>query len=128
MRIDQHRFAWFRSGLFWRTFFLLGFLIAASLAAWFASYRIVERTPRANQIAAQVVSMVTITRAALTHSAPGLGRELLFDLASNEGIRVYPREDTDVVKPPPDTPLTPVIQESVRAKLGADTQFAGKVN
>jgi two-component system osmolarity sensor histidine kinase EnvZ len=128
MRLAQNRFAWLRSGLFWRTFFLLGFLIAASLAAWFASYRIVERTPRANQIAAQVVSMVTITRAALTHSAPDLRRELLFDLASNEGIRVYPRENTDVVKPPPQTPLTPVIQESVRAKLGADTEFAGRVN
>ena len=128
MGIAQSRFAWLRSGLFWRTFFLLGFLIGASLAAWFASYRIVERTPRANQIAAQVVSMVTITRAALTHSAPDLRRELLFDLASNEGIRVYPRENTDIVKPPPQTALMPVIQESVRTKLGADTEFAGRVN
>jgi two-component system osmolarity sensor histidine kinase EnvZ len=128
MRLVPTRFGWLKSGLFWRTFFLLAFLIAASMAAWFASFRIVERTPRATQIAAQVVSMVTITRAALTHSAPDLRRELLFDLASNEGIRVYPREDTDVVKPPPDTPLIPVIQENVRAKLGADTIFAGKVN
>ena len=84
-----------RSGLFWRTFFLLAFLIATSMAAWVASFRIVERVPRGEQVAAQVVSIVTITRAALLHSAPALRRELLFDLASTQGIRVYPREDDD---------------------------------
>jgi hypothetical protein len=54
-----------KNGLFWRTFVLLAFLIAASMAAWVASFRIVERTPRGEQLAAQVVSIVTITRAAL---------------------------------------------------------------
>lgn len=128
MSIDQPRLAWLKSGLFWRTFFLLAFLIAASMAAWVASFRMVERTPRAHQIAAQVISIVIITRSALTHSAPDSRRELLFDLASNEGIRVYPREKTDAVQPPPDTALMPEIQASVRARLGNDTQFAGSVN
>nr|WP_241672988.1 sensor histidine kinase [Lacisediminimonas profundi] len=122
------RFAWLRSGLLWRTFFLLAFLIAASMAAWVASFRMVERTPRASQIAAQVVSIVTITRAALTHSAPDSRRELLFDLASNEGVRIYAREETDVLKPPTDNALMPVIQSDVRARLGADTAFASSVN
>jgi two-component system osmolarity sensor histidine kinase EnvZ len=128
MRLTLPHFTWLKSGLFWRTFVLLAFLIAASMAAWVASFRVVERTPRAKQIAAQVVSMVTITRAALTHSAPDLRRELLFDLASNEGIRVYPREDSDAVRPPVDSALNTVIQENVRAKLGPDTRFASKVN
>lgn len=128
MSIAPHRLAWLKSGLFWRTFFLLAFLIAASMAAWVVSFRMVERTPRANQIAAQVISIVIITRSALTHSAPDSRRELLFDLASNEGIRVYSRENTDVVKPPPDTALMPAIQASVRARLGNDTKFAGRVN
>ena len=128
MLTAPHRFAWLKSGLFWRTFFLLAFLITVSMAAWVASFRMVERTPRAKQIAAQVISMVTITRAALTHSAPDLRRELLFDLASNEGIRVYPLEDNDRTELPPDTSLMPVIESTVRAKLGADTKFAGKVN
>ena len=121
-------FAWLGSGLFWRTFFLLAFMIATSMAAWVASYRIIERAPRANQIAAQVISMVTITRAALAHSAPDLRRELLFDLASNEGIRIYPLEDNDRVEPPPETSLMPMVRETVRARLGADTRFAGTVN
>ncbi len=123
-----NRFAWLRSGLYWRTFFLLAFLIATSLAAWVASYRILERTPRATQIAAQVISMVTITRAALAHSAPDLRRELLFDLASNEGIRIYPLEDNDRIEAPPETNLMPIVRSTVREKLGADTRFAGKVN
>lgn len=128
MPAPPKRLAWLKSGLLWRTFFLLGFLITISMAAWVASFRMVERTPAAQQMAAQVVSVVTITRAALTHSAPDLRRELLFDLASNEGIRVYPLEDTDRVVPPPESSLMPELQDNVRSKLGAGTKFAGKVN
>jgi two-component system osmolarity sensor histidine kinase EnvZ len=128
MPSDRNRYAWLKSGLFWRTFFLLAFLIAVSMAAWVASFRTVERPPRARQIAAQIISIVTITRSALTHSAPDSRRELLFDLASNEGIRVYPREDNDVVQKPAESGLLPLIQSSVRSKLGEDTQFASAVN
>ena len=122
------RFAWLKSGLLWRTFFLLAFLIAASMATWVATFRFIERAPRASQVAAQVVSIVTITRAALTHSAPDLRRELLFDLASNEGIRIYTREDNDRIRPPAEHDLMPEIEAEVRAKLGSDTAFAGSVN
>jgi two-component system osmolarity sensor histidine kinase EnvZ len=125
---DRTDYAWLRSGLFWRTFFLLAFLIAVSMATWIASYRMVERPPRASQIAAQIISIVTITRTALTHSAPESRRELLFDLASNEGIRIYPREDNDIVLQPSDSGLLPLIQSAVRGKLGEDTQFASAVN
>ena len=123
-----NRLVWLKSGLFWRTFFLLTFLIAVSMAAWVASFSVVERTPRAKQIAAQVISIVTITRVALTHSAPDLRRELLFELASNEGIRVYPLEETDRIVAPSDNTLMPLIQSSVQVKLGADTKFAEMVN
>lgn len=126
--ITPSRLAGLRSGLFWRTFFLIAFLIAASMAAWVASFRVVERTPRGEQIAAQVTSIVTITRAALLHSAPELRRELLFDLASNQGIRIYPRETDDVTEAMPYTDLMTVIEENVRQRLGQETQFAGEVN
>lgn len=124
----RRRLSSLSSGLFWRTFFLLAFLITASLATWVTSFRNVERAPRASQIAAQVVSIVTITRTALTHSAPDLRRELLFDLASNEGIRIYTREENDVVKLPPENVLLPEIEQLVRASLGDETRFAGSVN
>src|SRR5450830_858974 len=119
---------WFSNGLFWRTFFLLTFLITASMVAWVASFRMVERGPRAEQLAAQIVSVVTITRAALTHSAPEMRRELLFDLASNEGIRIYPLELSDKVKPPEDSPVLPELEFYVKQAMGEDTLFASSVN
>lgn len=107
---------------------MLAFLITVSMVAWIASFRIVERGPRAQQLSAQIVSIVTITRAALTHSASDLRRELLFDLASNEGIRIYPLEDSDQIAPPPDTTLMPDLEKEVRARLGNQTRFSSKVN
>lgn len=119
---------WLTSGLFWRTFVLLALLIMASMLVWIGSLRIVERTPRAEQLANQIISVVTITRAALTHSAPDSRAELLFDLASNEGIRIYPLETTDRVEPPRESNLMPLLQQRVRTRLGAETKFAGRVN
>ena len=121
-------FAWLKSGLFWRTFILLASLITISMAIWIASISWIERAPRAQQMAAQVASVVTITRAALTHSAPDLRRELLFDLASSEGIRVYPLEDSDRTEPLPDNAIKPELQATVRGILGDDTRFAACVN
>ncbi|MBP0597080.1 HAMP domain-containing protein [Herbaspirillum sp. LeCh32-8] len=119
---------WFSNGLFWRTFFLLTFLITASMVAWVASFRMVERGPRAESLAAQIVSVVTITRAALTHSAPEMRRELLFDLASNEGIRIYPLEKSDKIVPPEDSPIVPELEYYVRQSLDENTLFASSVN
>ncbi|WP_211472709.1 sensor histidine kinase [Collimonas humicola] len=126
--VAANRLAWLKSGLLWRTFFMLAFLITVSMVAWVASFRIVERGPRAQQLAAQIISIVTITRAALTHSAPDLRRELLFDLASNEGIRIYPLEDTDQIDPPVDDSIMPDLEKEVRARLGNQTRFSSKVN
>jgi two-component system osmolarity sensor histidine kinase EnvZ len=122
------RLASLKSGLFWRTFILLGALTTTSMTAWVGMISAVQHDPQVQQISAQVVSVVTITHAALTHSAPELRRELLFDLVSNEGIRVFTLEDDDQVDPPPDNALMPDIQKLVRAKLGQDTRFSSKVN
>ena len=119
---------WLKSGLFWRTFLLLGVLTTLSMAAWIGMISVVQRAPQAQQIASQVISVVTITTAALTHSAPELRRELLFDLVSNEGIRIFPLEANDQVEAPPDNWLMPDIEAIVKAKLGADTRFSARVN
>jgi two-component system osmolarity sensor histidine kinase EnvZ len=122
------RLSWFKSGLFWRTFLLLGLLTTLSMASWIGMINAVQRGPQVKQTAELVVSVVTITRAALTHSAIDLRSELLFDLVSNEGIRIIPLMATDVVDPPPDTPLMPEIEALVKEKLGADTRFSSRVN
>jgi two-component system osmolarity sensor histidine kinase EnvZ len=122
------RVASLKSGLFWRTFFLLGALTTTSMTAWVGMISVVQHEPQVQQISAQVISVVTITHAALTHSAPELRRELLFELVSNEGIRVFPLEEDDKVEPPSDNALMPDIEKLVKAKLGADTRFSAKVN
>ncbi len=124
----RRRFIWLRSGLFWRTFFLLSILTTVSMGSWIGMISAVQRGPQVQQTAELVISVVTITHAALTHSAPELRRELLFELVSNEGIRILPLETTDTVDPPPDNPLMPAIAAIVKAKLGADTRFSSRVN
>jgi two-component system osmolarity sensor histidine kinase EnvZ len=122
------RFGWFRSGLFWRTFFLLSVLTTLSMGSWIGIVNLVQRGPQVQQTAELVVSVVTITKAALTHSAPELRRELLFELVSNEGIRILPLEPTDRVEPPPNTAMMPEVAAVVREKLGQDTRFSRRVN
>jgi len=115
-------------GLFWRTFLLIALLISVSLAAWFQSFRVIEREPRAQRVALQLISVVKLTRTALLYSDPDLRRALLQDLESNEGVRVYPREATDKYKLQPDQSETRLIEANVRSRLGADTVIAASVN
>ncbi len=119
---------WYRSGLFWRTFFMLSVLTMLSMASWIGMLNRVQREPQIQQTAELVVSVVTITKAALTHSAPELRRELLFELVSNEGIRIFSLQPTDRIEPPPPNTLMPEIAASIRTKLGADTRISSRVN
>jgi two-component system osmolarity sensor histidine kinase EnvZ len=116
------------SGVFWRTFLLLMLLIGASLGAWFQSFRIFERTPRAQQIAQTIVSVVNVTRSALIHSDPAKRTDLLADLASNESIRIYPLEPSDVVEALRDTESNKLMLDYVRERLGKDTRMVRSVN
>jgi len=116
------------STLFWRTFLLIVLLIVASLAAWVQIFRVSEREPRAQQIAQQLVSIVNITRAALLHSDPSLRRELLFELADNEGIRIVPLEPADRTVDFPDSALMRMVRDAVVAQLGPRTRMAAEVN
>lgn len=84
---------------------------------------------RARSIAEQVVSLVTITRAALVHSEPESRRELLFDLASNEGIRIYPLEPTDQIEPiTRGDDLMQNMLPYIQQKMGDDTILSPNVN
>src|ERR1700677_1794717 len=105
-------------GLFWRTFLLIALLISVSLAAWFQSFRVIEREPRAQRVALQLISVVKLTRTALLYSDPDLRRALLQDLESNEGVRVYPRETTDKYRLQPDESLNRLSEHDIRARLG----------
>ena len=122
------RLSWLRSGLFWRTFLLLGFLTMVSTASWVGLINIVQRGPQVEKTADLVISVVTITKAALTNSAPELRSELLLELFSSEGIRILTLEENDVVDPPPDNALSRDIEKLVKERLGKETRFAGRVD
>ena len=119
---------WLRSGLFWRTFLLMGILTAVSMASWIGMINAVQRGPQVQQTAEMVMSVVTITKTALINSKPELRNELLFELFSNEGIRIFTLEDSDIVDPPLDDPLMNDIEKIVKTRLGPDTRFASRVN
>ncbi len=117
-----------RLGLFSRTFLLLTVLMTASLAAWLQAFRSMEVEPRAQQVAQQIVTVVNITRAALIHSAPRERRYLLLDLATNEGIQVYPHEKSDLTVKLPGRQVLQRVEEQVIDRLGPDTTVAWEVN
>jgi two-component system osmolarity sensor histidine kinase EnvZ len=111
--------------LLWRTFLAIALVIVVSVATWFQIYRIYDREPRARQIAQMVVSVVNLTRTALVTARPELRRELLLDLADDEGIRVYPAEpDERIVEPASDRPLLKLVNTELRRQLGEETRIA----
>lgn len=128
MRIDRRLLTLVFGGLFWRTFLLIALLIAVSLAAWFQSFQVFEREPRAQRVALQLVAVVKLTRTALLYSDPDLRRALLQDLESNEGVRVYPREQGDKYTLQPGDTLNQLIEHDIRSRLGDDTVIAQSVN
>ena len=86
---------WWKSSLFWRTFVLVGVLLAISMGFWIASFQWLDRDNRAKTVSGQIASVVTITRAALVHSEPSSRQELIYELVSKDGIRIYPKEPSD---------------------------------
>jgi two-component system osmolarity sensor histidine kinase EnvZ len=117
-----------RLGLFGRTFLLLAALMLVSLGAWLQLFFSMELGPRANQMAQRVITAVNITRTALVHSQNDERRKLLLDLATNEGIQVYPRELTDVSGPVPNDDYWQRVAAHIRARFAPETQIAWTVN
>ncbi|AZY48565.1 HAMP domain-containing protein [Bordetella avium] len=117
-----------RLGLFGRTFLLLAALMLVSLVAWLQVFFSMELGPRANQMAQRVITAVNITRTALIYSQADERSKLLLDLATNEGIQVYPREITDFTQPLPDDDYWQRVAQHIRSRFGAETQIAWSVN
>ena len=117
-----------RPGLFGRTFLLLAALMLVSLGAWLQVFFSMELGPRAAQMAQRVVTAVNITRTALVYAQSDERSRLLLDLATNEGIQVYPRELTDFAEAVPQDRYWQRVAEAIRFRYGADTQIAWSVN
>jgi two-component system osmolarity sensor histidine kinase EnvZ len=117
-----------RLGLFGRTFLLLAALMLVSLGAWLQVFFSMELGPRANQMAQRVITAVNITRTALVYSQSDERSKLLLDLATNEGIQVYPREITDFAEPLPNDDYWQRVAQHIRTRFGPETQISWGVN
>lgn len=114
--------------LFARTFLLIAALCVLSTATWMAIFRLNAAQPRARDTAQMASSVVNLLRASLIVSAPDRRPDFFSDLQDREGIRLLPREKTDVVHPLPDERFYSFLQAEIRQRLGQDTLFALKVN
>ena len=117
-----------RLGLFGRTFLLLAALMLVSLGAWLQVFFSMEMGPRAAQMAQRVATSVNITRTALVYSQPEERSKMLLDLATNEGIQVYPRGPADTAEPLPDENYWQRVAAHIRDRFGPSTQIAWSVN
>ncbi|MBX6393666.1 MAG: two-component sensor histidine kinase, partial [Burkholderiales bacterium] len=71
--------------LLWRAFLLIAVVIVLAIGAWVQIFRAYDVEPRTRQVAQMVVSVVNLTRTALVTAQPERRRDLLIDLADQEG-------------------------------------------
>lgn len=114
--------------LLWRAFLLIATLMLAAVAAWLAIFSEAELERRSRQIAQMVTSVTNLTRAALLAARPEHRHDLLLELSDREGVRVYPADADDRVRPPPPFALTHRIENLLRERLGPETRLAFGLN
>lgn len=114
--------------LFWRTFFLLVLLLLGSILAWLQTLRQLEEGPRAVQTAQQLASQVNLSRAALVHADAIARISLLKTMSEEEGLRIVPKEASDVIAPPQTDSLSRKISAELNRRLGRDTPLTTRVN
>ena len=110
--------------LLWRSFLLLSLVAIATTAAWLSIFHAYEQAPRNRQVAQNLVSLVNLTRTALVTADSAKRRVLLWELAENEGIQIYPIEPDEKLEALPDRAVLNEISQSVRVALGPKTRFA----
>jgi two-component system osmolarity sensor histidine kinase EnvZ len=118
----------FALNLFWRTFFLLGILLAGGVFAWVQTLRQLEFEPRAVQAAQQIASLVNLSRAALRFS-DGINRiAVVKTMSDQEAVRLLPREPGDRWEPFETDRFTRLVANDLRSRLGEGTIVARTVN
>ena len=109
--------------LLWRTVLLLALLMVAGQFASLQIFNVLEREPRALQIAQQIASVVNLTRSALITAQPEKRLALLRDLSQQEGVQVYVTEPNEPAEPLPDRPFEQLVSAELQRRLGADTEL-----
>ena len=114
--------------LFWRTFLLLGVLLAGGILVWVSALRQLEFEPRAVQAAQQIAGLVNLSRAALRYS-DGINRiAVVKTMSEQEAVRVLLREPGDQWEPFETDRFTRRVAADLRERLGPGTLLARSVN
>jgi len=116
------------SSLFGRTFLLIaGLLFASLLGAWVVMQKMFGPTPE-QSVAWEVASLANVTRISLETADPESRRELLQILDRGEGLRLTPRQRTDVTVPMDRTDTGRRLSRLLRIEMGENTQVLESVN
>ncbi len=84
-----------RLTLFWRTFLLIGALLAFTLAAALWLARSFDRSPPEQSLAWEIGSLINLTRSALVSSSSDRRIALLNALQTEEQVQIVPMEPND---------------------------------
>lgn len=114
--------------LFWRTFAIVGSLLAISLFLALGTLATLEEGPRAQRFGLQIASLVNMTRNALISSQAQRRLELLQQISVSEGARVQPKEPNDKVVEVEAKFFQSLLNNRLRELLGPNTQVARIVN
>ena len=114
--------------LLWRAFLLIALLIGVSLFSWFQILNHFANRSRGVQAAQLVGSMVNLTRSALLAAEESRRLALVYELANQEGIRVFPAEPEDKLTPPDNNAFMQALIGRVRSRLGNYTRFTSELH
>lgn len=114
--------------LLWRAFLLIALLIGLSLFSWFQILNHFANRSRGAQAAQLVGSMVNLTRSALLAADESRRLALVYELANQEGIRVFPAEPEDKLTPPENNAFMQALTGRVRSRLGDYTRFTSELH
>lgn len=116
------------SSLFGRTFLLIaGLLLASFLGGWVVMQKMFGPTPE-QSVAWEVASLANVTRIALETADPESRRELLQILDRGEGLRLTPRQASDITVPMHRTDSERRLSRLLRIEMGENTQVLESVN
>ncbi len=114
--------------LYWRTFFLIALLVSVSVAAWYQSFRSLQRVPLALHEAHDIASMVDLARLSLADASPAHREALFTHLAKHHEAYFLLHLPGDVSTPLGDDNFTRTMRVAAQRSEPVPLHFAASVN
>ncbi len=114
--------------LFWRTFILLGLVLAVALLAWTFTGRTLEQELRAPETARASANAVVLARTALAGVPAGQRLALSQNMQGLQGVQLLPANPQDSTLPFDADRFSRSVAQELRRLLGPDATVAREVN